>query len=64
MLLIQQGYNVLDSLQVILGKVQDIVGQIEVGKGTIGKLLVDETLYNSLAGNRRPSAASHDQSEL
>src|SRR3954452_18452602 len=46
--LIQQGYNVLDSLQVILGKVQDIVGQIEVGKGTIGKLLVDETLYNSL----------------
>jgi phospholipid/cholesterol/gamma-HCH transport system substrate-binding protein len=46
--LIQQGYNVLDSLQVILGKVQDIVGQVEVGKGTIGKLLVDETLYNSL----------------
>ena len=46
--LIQQGYNVLDSLQLILGKVQDIVGQIEVGKGTIGKLLVDETLYNSL----------------
>jgi phospholipid/cholesterol/gamma-HCH transport system substrate-binding protein len=46
--LIQQGYNVLDSLQVILAKVQDIVGQIEVGKGTLGKLLVDETLYNSL----------------
>ena len=46
--LVQQGYNVLDSLQAILGKVQDIVGQIEVGKGTIGKLLVDETLYNNL----------------
>lgn len=46
--LIQQGYGVLDSLQAILGKVQDIVGQVEVGKGTIGKLLVDETLYNSL----------------
>ena len=45
--LIQQGYNVLDSLQLILGKVQDIVAAIEVGKGTIGKLLVDETLYNS-----------------
>jgi len=29
-------------------KVQDIVGQVEVGKGTIGKLLVDESLYNSL----------------
>lgn len=46
--LVQQGYSVLDSLQAILGKVQDIVGQVEVGKGTIGKLLVDETLYNSL----------------
>ncbi len=46
--LIQQGYNVLDSLQLILGKVQDIVAAVEVGKGTIGKLLVDETLYNSL----------------
>lgn len=46
--LIQQGYGVLDSLQVILGKVQDIIGQVEVGKGTIGKLLVDESLYNSL----------------
>jgi phospholipid/cholesterol/gamma-HCH transport system substrate-binding protein len=46
--LVQQGYGVLDSLQVILAKVQDIVGQVEVGKGTIGKLLVDETLYNSL----------------
>ena len=46
--LITQGYGVLDSLQTILGKVQDIVGQVEVGKGTIGKLLVDETLYHSL----------------
>jgi phospholipid/cholesterol/gamma-HCH transport system substrate-binding protein len=46
--LVQQGYGVLDSLQAILTKVQGIVGQIEVGHGTIGKLLVDETLYNSL----------------
>jgi phospholipid/cholesterol/gamma-HCH transport system substrate-binding protein len=46
--LIEQGYNIFNSLQLLLGKVQDIVGQIEVGKGTIGKLLVDETLYNSL----------------
>jgi phospholipid/cholesterol/gamma-HCH transport system substrate-binding protein len=46
--LIDQGYSVLNSLQLILGKVEDIVGQVEVGKGTIGKLLVDETLYNSL----------------
>lgn len=46
--LVQQGFGVLDSAQAILQKIQDIVGQIEVGHGTIGKLLVDETLYNSL----------------
>lgn len=46
--LVQSGFGVLDSAQAILQKIQDIVGQIEVGKGTIGKLLVDESLYNSL----------------
>jgi phospholipid/cholesterol/gamma-HCH transport system substrate-binding protein len=45
---VQQGYAVLGSLQAILVKVQDIVGQVEVGKGTIGKLLVDESLYQSM----------------
>jgi phospholipid/cholesterol/gamma-HCH transport system substrate-binding protein len=46
--LVQQGFGVLDSAQVILQKIQNIVGQVEDGKGTIGKLLVDETLYKSL----------------
>jgi len=46
--LVEQGYGILQGLKLLLGQVQDIVGQIEVGKGTIGKLLVDETLYNSL----------------
>lgn len=46
--LVAQGFGVLDSAQAILQKIQDIVGQIEVGKGTIGKLLVDESLFNSL----------------
>jgi phospholipid/cholesterol/gamma-HCH transport system substrate-binding protein len=46
--LVQQGYAVLDSLQAILTKVDGVVAQVEVGKGTIGKLLVDETLYRSL----------------
>jgi phospholipid/cholesterol/gamma-HCH transport system substrate-binding protein len=46
--ILEKGDNIFNSLQLLLGKVQDIVGQIEVGKGTIGKLLVDETLYNSL----------------
>jgi phospholipid/cholesterol/gamma-HCH transport system substrate-binding protein len=48
--LVAQGFGVLDSAQAILQRITDIVGQIEVGKGTIGKLLVDETLYNSLVG--------------
>ena len=46
--LVAQGFNVIDSLQAILGKVQNIVGDVEDGKGTIGKLLVDKTLYDSL----------------
>jgi phospholipid/cholesterol/gamma-HCH transport system substrate-binding protein len=45
---VQQGYAVLTSLQLIVDKLGNIVGQIEVGKGSIGKLLVDETLYNNL----------------
>jgi len=48
--LVQQGYSLLGSLQTIVSKVSDIVGEVENGKGTIGKLLVDETLYNSLQG--------------
>ena len=43
---VQQGYSVLTSLQGIVDRVDRIVGQVEVGKGSIGKLLVDETLYN------------------
>ncbi|HEX4167418.1 MAG TPA: MlaD family protein [Bryobacteraceae bacterium] len=46
--LVAQGFGVIDSLQAILGKVQTIVGDVENGKGTIGKILVDPTLYNSL----------------
>ncbi|HZS56483.1 MAG TPA: MlaD family protein [Bryobacteraceae bacterium] len=46
--LVQQGFGVLDSAQSILQKIEDIVNQVQVGKGTIGKLLVDESMYNSL----------------
>ena len=45
---VQQGYQVLGSLQAILQQVQEIVGQVEVGKGTIGKLLTDETLFTNI----------------
>jgi phospholipid/cholesterol/gamma-HCH transport system substrate-binding protein len=46
--LVAQGFGILDSLQATVGKIQNIVGDVESGKGTIGRLLVDPTLANSL----------------
>jgi phospholipid/cholesterol/gamma-HCH transport system substrate-binding protein len=46
--LVKQGYGVLNSLQMTVNKVNDIVDVVQSGKGSIGKLLVDETLYNHL----------------
>ncbi|HYO84385.1 MAG TPA: MlaD family protein [Bryobacteraceae bacterium] len=45
---VQQSYTLLSSLQGILKRVDAIVGVVEVGKGSIGKLLVDEELYDRL----------------
>jgi phospholipid/cholesterol/gamma-HCH transport system substrate-binding protein len=45
--LVQQAYPALASLQSIMKKIESIVDQVEVGKGSIGKLLVDETMYNN-----------------
>lgn len=45
--LVQQGFGVLDSAQAILQKIETIVGEIENGQGSIGKLLVDNSLYNA-----------------
>ncbi len=45
---IEQGNTLLAQLQGILKRVDAIVGQVELGKGSIGKLLVDEELYNRL----------------
>jgi len=44
--LVQQGFGVMNSLQDTIQRVDKIVGLVENGKGSIGKLLVDETLYN------------------
>jgi phospholipid/cholesterol/gamma-HCH transport system substrate-binding protein len=46
--LVQQGFGVMNSLQDTVQRVDKIVGLVENGKGSIGKLLVDETLYNNL----------------
>ena len=54
---VQQGYAVLTSLQgtvervdKIVARIDNVVGIVESGKGSIGKLLVDETLYNHILG--------------
>jgi len=44
--LVQQGFGVMASLQKTIERVDKIVGIVESGQGSIGKLLVDETLYN------------------
>jgi len=41
---------VLDSLQTIVVRVDNLLGGIEQGKGNVGKLLKDEELYNRLNG--------------
>ena len=45
---VQQGYAILTSLQGIITRIDRIVGIVESGNGSIGKLLVDETLYNKV----------------
>ncbi len=46
--LVASGYATLDSLRSILKRIDAIVSEIEVGRGSIGKLLTDDALYNHL----------------
>ena len=48
--MLDQGKTTLSALQAILTRVENLVIEIEDGKGTIGKFLRDETLYNNLVG--------------
>jgi len=48
--LVDEGYSTLDSLRSILRRVDAIVAEIEVGRGSLGKLLTDDELYNNLTG--------------
>ncbi len=45
---VQQSYNVLASLNAITNRMGGIMEQVEKGRGTMGKLLYDETLYNRI----------------
>jgi phospholipid/cholesterol/gamma-HCH transport system substrate-binding protein len=45
---VQSGYALLTTLQGVIKRVDAIVGLVEAGKGSIGKLLVDDEMYNRL----------------
>jgi phospholipid/cholesterol/gamma-HCH transport system substrate-binding protein len=45
---VQQGYSALTALDGILKKLDGILTSVQVGQGTIGKLLSDEELYRKL----------------
>lgn len=46
----ERSADVLESLQVLSQDVQDLLGGIKRGEGTLGKLLTDDQLYNHLNG--------------
>ncbi len=46
--LVRKGLGIFDSAQVILTRIDRLVGQIESGRGSVGKFLVDEEFYNRL----------------
>jgi phospholipid/cholesterol/gamma-HCH transport system substrate-binding protein len=47
---VRQSYSAVAALQGILGKVDTLLTQIQSGEGTIGKFLVDPTLYDKAVG--------------
>ena len=46
--LFQQGNTTIAAMQITLSRLDKIIAQVESGKGTIGKVLYDETLYNKV----------------
>jgi len=45
---VQNANDVIVNLRVLSAKLNDITGQIESGKGSLGKFVYDQTLYNRL----------------
>ena len=50
---VQSGYALLTSLQGLVQRIDKIVGLVETGQGSIGRLLVDDELYNRLLAIER-----------
>jgi len=47
---VQSGYDVMVAARTLLKRIDGLVSDLEKGRGTIGKLLVDEEFYNRLTG--------------
>ncbi|MFN7918996.1 MAG: MlaD family protein [Bryobacteraceae bacterium] len=47
---VQSSYNLLQSMQAMLKRVDAIVAEVESGRGSIGKLIYDQKLYDNLSG--------------
>jgi phospholipid/cholesterol/gamma-HCH transport system substrate-binding protein len=66
---VQQGYSTLTSLDGIFKKLDGILDAVQVGKGTIGKLLADQELYDRIVtladqGNKLVRTLNSDTSTL
>jgi phospholipid/cholesterol/gamma-HCH transport system substrate-binding protein len=48
--LFQQGNNAVAALQDTIAKINNVLDQVQSGQGTIGKFLVDPTLYDKAVG--------------
>jgi phospholipid/cholesterol/gamma-HCH transport system substrate-binding protein len=48
--LVKQAGDMLGTLQTIIGRFDALLGDIEGGKGNVGKFIKDEELYNQLTG--------------
>lgn len=46
--LVKKGFDIFDSAQAVINRVDKIVRLVESGQGSIGKILVDPELYNRL----------------
>ncbi len=46
--LLRQGKTTLAAAELILKRIEEIVAQVELGKGSIGRILKDEELYNRI----------------
>jgi phospholipid/cholesterol/gamma-HCH transport system substrate-binding protein len=45
---LKQGSSLIGGMQDILGKIDDLLTSIQSGKGSVGKFIKDETLYNQV----------------